>query len=303
MNAVNARKLPERIKIWAGQVRAPFLVLSVLLTLIAGAVASKEGVFHGVRVFLAMIGVTLAHAAVNLFNEHSDYVTGIDGHTRRTPFSGGSGSLQQGLTRPARVAAAAWAALLAAIGIGLYLAAVSTWWVLALVGIGALTARFYTTHLAKWCLGEFMAGLALGTLVVIGTYLVQAGTVTGPVVWLSVPPGILTALLLLLNEFPDAEADRQGGRRHLVIQLGWKNAAVVYTAAMVLQYAILALGAWQRWFPPTIMLTWLTMPLAGFAAHRALRFGDQWEMMAPALGANVGAVLGTNLLIAVAYFL
>ena len=41
----------------------------------------------------------------------------------------------------------------------------------------------------------------------------------------------MTFNLLLLNEFPDEKADRKGGRRHLVILLGRKGAAVVYAAA------------------------------------------------------------------------
>ncbi|MBW1809953.1 MAG: prenyltransferase, partial [Deltaproteobacteria bacterium] len=75
------------LQIWAGQIRAPFLLLAILLVLIAGAVALYDGVFHGLNFGLAMFGTVLAHIAVNLFNELSDHKTGIDNNTRRTPFS------------------------------------------------------------------------------------------------------------------------------------------------------------------------------------------------------------------------
>jgi 1,4-dihydroxy-2-naphthoate octaprenyltransferase len=151
-------------------------------------------------------------------------------------------------------------------------------------------------------MGEFGAGVCLGTFVVLGTYYAQTGELPSSVIWLSIPPGILTALLLLLNEFPDVEADRQGGRRHLVIVLGLRRAAFVYTAALAVNYSILLWGVVSGFFPTTVLLTLLTLPLALKAVGGALRFGGSIEKLVPALGANVGLVLGTNLLLAVAYF-
>jgi 1,4-dihydroxy-2-naphthoate polyprenyltransferase len=291
------------LKAWMGQIRAPFLLLSVVLVLIGGAVAHQDGHFHGLRFALAMIGVILAHIAVNLFNEHSDHKTGIDDETQRTPFSGGSGSLQSGATTPWSVLVVAAATSLVALAIGIYLAWAAGWWLMAFVVAGGLTTVLYTRHLARVMLGELTAGISLGTFVVLGTYFAQTGTLTAPLIWLSIPPGILTALLLLLNEFPDAEADRRGGRRHLVIVLGWRAAAVVYTVALAASYLLLVAGALLRWFPWTVLIALLTLPLALKASLAALRHGGDMQKLVPALGANVGLVLGTDLLIAVAYFI
>jgi len=295
--------MPKGLQVWAAQIRAPFLLLSVFLVLIGGAAAYRDGTFMQLRFGLAMLGIVLAHVAVNLFNELSDHRTGIDLHTRRTPFSGGSGNLQQGATTPRAVRVAAFAALLGAFFSGLYLAWVAGWPVLAFMLAGGLVILFYSTHLARWGLGELMAGLCLGTFVVLGTYYVQARTLTGSVVWLSLTPGILTSLLLLLNEFPDAEADRRGGRAHLVILLGWRNAARVYTAALAGSYALLGLGVVLGRLPATVLLAFLTLPLAYRSARTAWQHGSEWERMLPALAANVGVVLGTDLLLALGYFL
>ncbi len=292
----------ESVKIWASQVRVPFLVLSVLLVLVGGAAAYEQGVFHPLRLFLTMVGVILAHIAVNLYNESSDHQTGIDFQTRRTPFSGGTGNLQRGRTSLRAVQVTAFATLWIAFGIGCYLSWTSGWLLMVLIVVGGLVARFYTTHLARWTMGELAAGVCLGTFVVLGTYYAQAGGFTSAVIRLSIPPGILTALLLLLNEFPDVEADRQGGRRHLVIVLGRRRAALVYTAALAANYFILLWGVVSGSFPTTVLLTLLTLPLAFKAARGALRFGGSVEKLVPAMGANVGLVLGTNLLLAVAYF-
>jgi 1,4-dihydroxy-2-naphthoate octaprenyltransferase len=294
---------PSPVKVWAGQVRAPFLALSVVLVLIGGAVAHQDGQFDWLRFVLALVGVILAHAAVNMLNEHSDHRTGIDAHTTRTPFSGGSGTLQAGHTTPRAVLAVAAGCLLVALAIGIYLASVSGWLLLVFVVVGGLSTVFYTSHLARWMLGEMFAGLSLGTLVVLGTYFAMTGTLSPAVIWLSIPPGILTSLLLLLNEFPDAEADKQGGRRHLVIVLGWQRAAVVYVAALAASYLILVLGVVLGRLPATVLLALLTAPLAIKASLGALRHGANLERLVPAMGANVGVVLGTDLLIAVGCFL
>jgi 1,4-dihydroxy-2-naphthoate octaprenyltransferase len=280
----------------------PFLLLSVLLVLVGGAVAYQDGVLNGSRLILTVVGVTLAHIAVNLFNEFSDYHTGIDFSTKRTPFSGGTGNLPHGLTSPRAVQVVAFGALWAAFAVGCYLSWVAGWFLMVFIVPGGLAARFYTTQLARWMMGELAAGICLGTFVVLGTYYAQAGSLTPAVIWLSIPPGILTALLLLLNEFPDLEADRQGGRRHLVIALGRRRAAMVYAAALAVNYFILLAGVVTGSFPATVLLTLLTLPLAFRAAHGALRHGGSLEKLVPALGANVGLVLGTNLLITIAYF-
>jgi 1,4-dihydroxy-2-naphthoate octaprenyltransferase len=174
---------------------------------------------------------------------------------------------------------------------------------LIFIVLGGLATMFYTSHLARWMIGELTAGICLGTFVVLGTYFCMAETLTAEVVWLSVPPGILTALLLFLNEFPDLEADREGGRRHLVIVLGRPRAAVVYTAAMIFMYAVLVVGVVAKLFPLAVLMALATVPLALKASLTALKHHDDFKKMVPALGANVGTVLGTDLLIAIAYFI
>jgi len=293
---------PPRLKVWAEQIRAPFLALSVLLVLVGTAAAFFDGVVHWPHAALCMLGTILAHAAVNLFNELSDHRTGIDAQTRRTPFSGGSGSLQAGRTAPGAVLAAAVGTLLGALAIGLYLAWVSGWELLIFVACGGVAAVFYTSHLARWAVGELAAGLCLGSFVVLGTYWVLTGGLTLPVIVLSIPPGLLTAQLLFLNEFPDAEADKAGGRRHWVILFGKRRAAVLYTSLMVATYGVIVGGAISGLLPLWTLLGLLTLPLAAKASITALRHHDDFEKMLPALGANVQTVLATDLLLAVGLF-
>ncbi|WP_240609759.1 hypothetical protein [Billgrantia endophytica] len=76
--------------------RPNFLLLAPLCAGLAVTSAWHDG--HapmGIDVLLVMVGALLAHASVNLFNEHHDFTSGLDSTTTRTPFSGGSGSLPE----------------------------------------------------------------------------------------------------------------------------------------------------------------------------------------------------------------
>ncbi len=289
---------PSVVAVWLREIRANFLVLAVVLVLIGGAGGMRAGSFHLGTFLLTMLGVVLAHASVNLFNEYSDWRTGIDSHTLKTPFSGGSGTLQAGYLPPGQVKAVAWVTLLTAFFIGIGLALQTGWPVLLLMAAGGLTAVFYTDFLARWVLGELMSGLTLGTFVVLGAYYVQTGRFDPVMIWASVPPGILTALLLFLNEFPDAEADRAGGRRHLVIVLGKPLAAMLYCLLLAAVYLVIAAGVLGGALPKGTLLVLLTLPLAVKAALHTLRYNEDSARLVPAQGMNVITVLATDFLLA-----
>ena len=303
-------------KIWMAQIRAPFLILAVFLVIIGLAFSVKyphtaDFSFNWLHAALLVIGVLLSHISVNLFNEYSDFQTRIDFNTSRTPFSGGSGMITEGKTRPASVKTVGIFTLTIAALIGIYFAYVSHWFVIVFALIGAFSVLFYTNFLAKRVLGELFAGLALGTFVVLGTYIAMtanpglplAGLFPAEVIWISIPPGILTSLLLLINQFPDAEADKAGGRRHLVIRYGWKGASYIYTGGMFATFAIIVLmpifGISSAW----IYIALLPLPLAVKASVTAIKHGNDTGKLVPALGSNVMTVLLTDLLLAVAVFI
>jgi 1,4-dihydroxy-2-naphthoate octaprenyltransferase len=292
---------PSTLSIWRKETRANFLILSVVLVMIGGAAGLRSGRFHVGVFILTVLGVVLAHISVNLLNEYSDWRTGIDRHTRKTPFSGGSGTLQAGHLKPEQVRAVARGTLFAAFLIGLGLAYRSGWPVLALMAAGGLTAIFYTDVLTRWTLGEPASGITLGSFVVLGAYYVQTGRFDAPIIWASIPPGILTALLLFLNEFPDAEADRAGGRRHLVIVLGKPLAAKLYAFLLLTVYMVIAAGLAAGALPKGTLLAFLTLPIAGKAAFLARRYSTDNKRLLPAQGMNVVVVLATDFLLAAGF--
>jgi len=156
------------------QFRANFLLLAVLLVFIGVAAAYKipgNGAgFNWLSAVLLMIGVVSAHISVNLFNEYSDYHTRIDFNTNRTPFSGGTGMLTSGLTRPGQVLAAALITLMLSLIIGTWFSVTAHPSIILIMLIGAASIVLYTPFFARIAMGEFISGLSLGSLVIIGSY-------------------------------------------------------------------------------------------------------------------------------------
>jgi 1,4-dihydroxy-2-naphthoate octaprenyltransferase len=151
-------------------------------------------------------------------------------------------------------------------------------------------------------LAEISAGLGLGTLPVFGTFLIMYGSFSWDMLYASVPSGFLVCNLLFLNEFPDAEADKSGGRKTLPIILGYKKAAVLYSAITIMVYVWIAGGVILRLMPAWTLLALLTLPFAIKAIQGAMTF-KRVEELIPAQGANVMVVLLTQLLMGIGYIL
>lgn len=307
---------PNPFGIWAAQIRVNFLLLAVLLVLIGLAFAAKWAVANGTSVnawdtVLVFLGVVLAHISVNLFNEYSDYHTRIDFDTIKTGFSGGTGMMTAGYTSPRAVITTAITTLAIASAIGLYFTFAAHWLILPTMAIGAFAVVFYTNFLAKHLLGEFFTGLTLGSLVVFGTVIALTANQQTPIslffnselILISIPPGILTFLLLFLNEFPDADADKKGGRFHLVIKLGKRNSAILYNVLLFLSFAVVAVTPIANAATWWIYISFLTLPLAVKAGAGAIKHCNDNEAIVPVLGQNVIIVLATDLLVSIGLFL
>jgi 1,4-dihydroxy-2-naphthoate octaprenyltransferase len=291
------------LKTWFLELRPQFLLLTVVLVPIGTAVAWHQGSFNLAYFLLAWMGTVLAHISVNVLNDYFDYRSRLDFHTQRTPFSGGSGILTAGLLDPGKVYILGVASLFVAAVIGVYFIAVQGWGLLPVLLIGGLSAYFYTPLFSRWQIGELLAGLGLGTLVVLGAYFVQVGEYSWEALVVALPPGFLTANLLLLNEFPDLEADRKVGRRNLVMALGTKRAGWLYAALIAATYLCIILGVAFRLMPLPALVGLLTLPVAFKAVQGAWQHHDDIPKLVPALGANVMTILGTDLLLTVGYVL
>jgi 1,4-dihydroxy-2-naphthoate polyprenyltransferase len=279
--------------------RAPFLLLPITLVAAGAAASAYDDGFSWLATVLALVGLVALHIAVNTLNEWSDYLHGIDQRTQRTPFSGGSGTLPAGAVSPGF--ALGWGLLASALGaaIGVYFILQVGASMVPIFIVGALLVLLYTDLFARMAVGEIAAGLGLGALPVVGTALVQQGSIGTAAVAASVPAFLMTFNLLLLNEFPDIEADRFGGRRNLVLVFGRRGGALVYAFA--------ALGV-PAWIAGSVMVGALpALALLALLPSLLLRRPLAWAFRryhepvpVPALGDNVVWNLATNALLAAA---
>jgi 1,4-dihydroxy-2-naphthoate octaprenyltransferase len=282
--------------------RAPFLVLPVTLVAAGTGAAAFTGRFDLGAALWALIGLVALHAAVNALNEASDYKTGIDFETERTPFSGGSGTLPSGRLGYRAALGIGVAGSTIGLVVGIKFLAEVGWTLVPIVILGAIAVLSYTGLLARAYVGEIFAGLGLGLLPVLGTYLVQTGEIDAVGVVAGLPAFFMTFNLLLLNEFPDEKADRRGGRRNLVLLLGRSRAAHVYIGAVLMVLLSVIVSVLQRLFPLTALLA-LTPALLLVPAFRWALGSPQEPVPHGALGANVGWILLTNLVLAGSFLL
>jgi 1,4-dihydroxy-2-naphthoate octaprenyltransferase len=286
------------VSAYAGVARAPFLLLPVTLVAAGTGAAAYAGAHDWARAGLALLGMLGVHIAVNALNEASDYKTGIDLATERTPFSGGSGTLPAGALTYKKAAATGWVGGAVGIAIGIYFFTVVGWKLVPILAVGALAAFAYTEFLARIYVGELFAGLGLGALPVIGTTLVQTGNYETVAIAASLPAFAMTFNLLLLNEFPDEKADREGGRRNLVIALGRRRAAALYVLLAVMVPVSLVGGVVFQHLPPYALAAVVPSLVFLVPPFRWAFTGPEGPVPHPALGANVAWNLLTNSILA-----
>ena len=291
-----------KLKPWFLATRPQFLTLSVVLAFLGSTIAWYDGYFQIGHALLAGLGLLLAHISCQAFNDYIDYNSGVDLVTPKTPFSGGSGVLPAALLTPRQVLWMGISSFLLIIPIGVYFMIAKGWLLLPLLLVGAVCIILYTPVILKTRWPEWAAGLGLGTLPILGVYFIQIGTYTWSIAVASIPSGILVHNLLLLNEFPDTEADKTANRKTLPITMGKTKASVVYSVLMALVYLWIIGWVVAGLMPIFCLIALLTIPPAIKAIKGALKPQEMSQLM-PTMAANVVVVLLAQLLLGVGYIL
>lgn len=250
-----------KISKWARIVRAQYMTLPVVLSIIGNALAYFEGKFQWGVAVLSFIGLMLAHMSVNVINDYFDYKSGIDQVVTRSPFNGGSGSIKEGIITSKTTLIAGLALLLIAGLIGLFFMITVSWWLLPLVLLAAFFIVAYSPKLLKIPFAEWSAGIGLGALPIIGCYFVQTGSYSWTVLLASIPSTILVHHLLLLNEIPDEKADRVGKRKTFPILFGKLATMKYYLILVLLMYLYIVADVIFHVFPVWSLVTLVTLPL------------------------------------------
>lgn len=276
------------LKIFFGVARVNFLTLALVCVALALALSWYQ--VHQLALVSTLLVVVLAlaaHISVNAFNEYFDFKSGLDFLTQKTPFSGGSGTLVNHPNQAGFALAVAISALFLVIGLGLLLAYFQGWQLL-LIGIpGVLIIYAYTQYINRlpfFCL--LAPGLGFGLLMTLGASWVFTGFLT-PGAWvLAIIVTLLVSNLLLLNQFPDVEADKKVGRLHYPILLGRVASAWIFVGFLVLSYLLLILAVALGWLPVQSLLGLLSLFLAVPVMVKTVRLANNIPELTPVLGMN-----------------
>lgn len=288
---------------WILETRPQFLILSVLLVAHGAAlVAWQQGSIEWLPVLLSVVALVLLHASSNVLNDWHDFArSGIDKATVQTPFSGGSGLIPKGIMTPNGALALGIGTLVAGTAIGLYLATIAGWTFLAIGLLGLLLIVLYTPFLTRVGFGEIAAGLGLGVLPIVAMSLLLSRQIT-PAAWVSgLSTWLLCYNLLLMNEFPDTDVDKIGGRHHMIVLLGKRKAAYLYAIVEIAAFVTIAVGVALGILTPWALLGLLGGIFGAKAIKTILASYNDFEATIPAMGAHVVSTLSTNALLAIGY--
>ncbi len=292
----------KRLKFWFLETRPQFLTLSIVLAFLGTSIAWYDGYFNLWHALLAGIGLVLTHASVNILNDYFDFRSGIDLAARRTPFSGGSGILPAELLSPRQVLWLGIVMLVLAVPIGIYFVIIRGWQLLPLLIVAAFFILLYSPFILKRPWPEWVAGAGLGALPILGLYFAQRGAYTCTAAVACIPSAFLVHNLLLLNEFPDVEADMLADRKTVPISIGKNRAAIFYSVVVIAVYLWIIGWVAAQVMPVWTLLALLTLPLTIRAINGA-RHHDDASKLIPAMAANVMTVLLTQLLMGIGYIL
>jgi 1,4-dihydroxy-2-naphthoate octaprenyltransferase len=247
-----------------------------------GAAAALDGA-DPPAALLALVVALALQVAVNYANDYSDGKRGTDADRVGPMRLVGSGA-----AAPRQVLIAAGLAVAAAAVAGLVLAALSSWWLVAVGAICIAAAWAYTGGPFPYgyrALGEVFVFVFFGPVAVVGTTYVQTDTLPGLAFAVAVPIGLLIVAILVVNNLRDIDGDAVVGKRTLAVLLGDRATRLAYVGLLVVAFTtILAVGVTRPW----VLIGLLAVPLAVPPARTVLGGGR-----GPAL---IAALQGTGLL-------
>jgi len=217
---------------------------------------------------------------VNYANDYSDGIRGTD--DKRV---GPRRLVASGLVEARSVKRAAFCFFGGAALIGLYLSAVTSWW-LVLVGAAAIMAAWGYTGGPKpygyHGLGELFVFVFFGLVASVGTTYLQDEQISALAVGVAVPVGLLAVALLVTNNLRDLPQDDLVGKRTLAVRIGDRPTRALYVVVVVMAFLSLPYLSLLR---PGALLAFVAVPLAVAPIRSVIKGASGLELI-PVLGAT-----------------
>ena len=288
-----------------GPMRLPFLILTPACVMLGAATAAWSGAeLNPYYLVFVFIGAMASHISVNALNEYHDFTSGLDFNTQPTPFSGGSGTLPKNPDKAHVALSTGLVSLVVIVIVGIYFLYVRGLWLLPVGLLGIVTIVAYTKWITRnpfLCL--IAPGLGFGPLMVMGTDFALSGSYSWTSFVASLVPFFLVSNLLLLNQFPDVEADRGVGRHHFPITIGRESSVKLYVLFLGGAYLAIIFGFITGSLPLTGFLALGSIVIAVPTVKGVARFANDVDRLIPYMGRNVVIIILTPVLLAIGLFI
>ncbi len=272
--------------------------MSLISVTVGTLLAAEEGPISGSWFTVTAVGIMLFHAAANVINDYFDTLYRIDQPDSPT-VKYRPQPILSGMLTPRQVLWEAVILFSLTFAIGIATALIRSYHVLWIGIIGMLTSIFYTAGPVKFkyrALGEFAVFMMWGPLMVEGAYAVQRQALSVKALYMSIPFGILVALVIFANNMRDIDYDSRQKVKTLSILLGSRRSYVLFAGMITAAYAyvvgMMALGIMSLWG----FLIFLSLPKA---VSLLRTFRRKIPDMADALTAQFDMVFGVLLIAAI----
>ena len=277
-------------KIWWLAIRPKTLWASIAPVAIGLAMAFADGAFRGSTALVTLLTALLIQIGTNFSNDYSDFKKGADTAERKGPLR----VTQAGLIRP-EVMMRATALVFALAVLGCAVLVSIGGWPMAVIGIAGIASGIaYTAGpvpLGYLGFGDLLVLVFFGPVAVGGTYYLQTGRITAPVLFSGLAPGLLSVAILVVNNLRDMEGDRVAGKKTLAVRFGATFARLEYLFCIVVSVAIpTLLVAVVAWFHASI-LTSVVLAACSIPVVRTVFRHTEGEFLNPALGATARLLL------------
>ena len=301
--------IKEIIRDWFILSRPPFHIVGILPFILGTFLAYKLTSAYNPEVFiLGVVGIIMIMLSTYHAGEYFDYRGDIiSSQIHQNKFAGGSRIFPSGKLPPA---VSLWTSIItfiiaAAVGIILQFVFNTGSYTLVLGTMGAFPGFFYSTppvRLVKRGIGEIFIGFCYGWLPVASAYYIQTGTINPIIHFLAIPIGLSIFNVILLNEFPDYEADKATDKKNLLCRIGKQNGNNLYIAISLLSsLAMLTSPFWGIPFKaiffylPFLIISLFIIAMALRGKHKN---GKTLEILC---GLNIAVNLGTSISFILAY--
>ena len=282
--------------------RAPFLSGSLVPVIIGTCYGVVEGHFLFIPFLITLIGVGGLHLGANILNDYYDAKGSDPVNIRLTPFSGGSRVIQDGEVKPIAMLAMSIFFFIIGLAAGIWLAFNDRPLVLLLGALGFFAGWSYSSpplQLMSRGWGEPVIFFAFGPLVTLGSYYVMAGSLSLGAFALGIPQGFLITGVIWINQFPDYQADKEAGKKNLVVRLGLSLSRYLYCLIMIMSYVSIILLVRPGGFHYLIMLAFISFPLALKAMIITWKKYLLFERLIPAQALTIQTIIGQGILLSI----